>query len=92
MYNYSRQLNPNQFNIILLPYRYDFTFRSLLMRIALPYLIWGGSAINVIPAIVCPLDVVLCESLEDTNTDISDIMDALDAVKPSMFAKFLSSP
>ena len=39
------------------------------------------------------LDVVLCESLGDTNSDsalsllhISDSMDALEAVRPSMFA------
>ena len=46
------------------------TFRSLLMRIALPYLMWGRSTINVLLGIFSALlDVILCESLGDTNTD-----------------------
>ena len=32
-----------------------FTFRSLLLRIALPYLMWGRSAMSVIPGVVYPL-------------------------------------
>ena len=40
------------------------------MRIALPYLIWGRSAISGIPVFFqALLDVMLCKSLGDTISD-----------------------
>ena len=48
-----------------------FTFRSLLVRIALPYWMWGSSAMSVIQVYLALLDVALYESPGDTNIDIA---------------------